>query len=105
YGQQFFPFLRPVALQAGDCVEVNLAADMVRDEYIWRWETTVVGADGSQRAAFRQSSLAGAMVSREQLRKRGQSFVARLNDDARVDRFILEQMAAARSLGEIARGV
>ncbi|MDO8432471.1 MAG: 50S ribosomal protein L11 methyltransferase [Candidatus Binatus sp.] len=103
YGQQFFPFAEAVSLQAGDIVELKLSADVVREDYVWRWDTTIIAGDGSAKAEYRQSSLAGAIVSPAQLRKRGQSFVAQLSDDARVDKFILERMGQSQTLGEIAR--
>jgi len=42
YGQVFFPLLRPVELAVGDGVAVRLSADLVGEDYIWRWETRVL---------------------------------------------------------------
>jgi protein arginine N-methyltransferase 1 len=103
YGQQFFPFLAPISLQSGDRVEVGLAADVVRDDYIWRWDTKILDKDGALKSEIRQSTLAGAIVAPAQLRKRGHSFIPKLGVEAQVDKFVLEQMAASRSLGDIAR--
>jgi len=64
YGIGFFPFLRPVELMEGEHVTVRLAADLVDDGYVWRWETEVPG-----KANFKQSTFFGVPLSTSQLRK------------------------------------
>ena len=38
YGQLFLPWLEPVALEKGQEIQVGLHADLVHQDYIWRWE-------------------------------------------------------------------
>ena len=64
YGTGFFPFLRPVQLMEGERVTVRLAADLVDDGYVWRWDTEVPG-----KANFKQSTFFGVPLSTSQLRK------------------------------------
>ena len=64
YGIGFFPFLRPVELMEGEHVTVRLAADLVDDGYVWRWDTEVPG-----KASFKQSTFYGVPLSTSQLRK------------------------------------
>lgn len=63
YGQMFFPFPEPVALARGDDVSMRLAATLVDDTYVWRWDTTVRGAAGGPRRQFRQSSFQATPVN------------------------------------------
>ena len=67
YGIGFFPFLRPVELMEGEHVNIRLAADLVNDGYVWRWDTEVLG-----KASFKQSTFFGAPLSTSQLRKSAQ---------------------------------
>ncbi|NJL00071.1 MAG: methyltransferase domain-containing protein [Spirulinaceae cyanobacterium SM2_1_0] len=55
YGKAFFPWLEPVALQAGDRVQVTLQANLVQDQYIWRWRSRVNRQEQAI-ADFQQSS-------------------------------------------------
>jgi len=67
YGIGFFPFLQPVELMEGEHVTVRLAADLVNDGYVWRWDTEVPG-----KANFKQSTFFGVPLSTTQLRKSAQ---------------------------------
>jgi SAM-dependent methyltransferase len=64
YGHTFLPWLEPVQLQEGDICEIDLHANLVGDDYVWRWETRIPAAD--KRAGFvhfRQSSFYGSVFS------------------------------------------
>jgi hypothetical protein len=102
YGQQFFPFLAPLELQSGDRVELELAADVIRGEYLWRWETKVFAPDGSPKSDFRQSTLSAAIITPAELRKRAHTYVPQLSVDAEIDTLVLQHIAKRRTLGEIA---
>jgi type I protein arginine methyltransferase len=68
YGHGFFPFPDPVPLHAGDTVEVELRADLVNGDYVWSW-STAIGRGESAPVTFRQSTLRGKLISREELRR------------------------------------
>ena len=70
YGNEFFPFPSEIALEPGDAIRVELAADLVMDRYVWRWSTRVVGAgsDAAVKASFQQTYLATEMYSSERQR-------------------------------------
>jgi len=101
YGQAFFPWSEAVELEAGDVVEAALRADLVGDDYVWSWNTRVLRA-GRQLAAFQQSTFYGEPQAPGQLKKRAASHAPERNEDAEIDRFILERMDGRRTLGEIA---
>lgn len=105
YGSLFLPFTAPLRLAAGDLMLVRLTADLVQDDYIWRWETTVLDQGDQRRVkvAYNQSSFFGMPLSLPQLRKRAAGFTPGLNQEGEIDRQILEMMRGGCSLGEIAR--
>jgi type I protein arginine methyltransferase len=74
YGNAFFPWAKPVALELGDTVSVSLRAQPVGDDYVWVWETQVheAGVGGEIKAAFRQSTFYGDLISPTQIRERAE---------------------------------
>jgi type I protein arginine methyltransferase len=105
YGRAFFPWTRPVAIREGDSILVELKADLVGDNYIWRWDTTIRGGGGldSVKAEFRQSDFFASLLSPAGLRKRAADHRPALGADGEYDLFILSLMDGARSSEEIAR--
>ena len=70
YGNGLFPFSAPVEVLEGDRIQVRLAAKMVEDDYVWRWDTDFFARDDRQpRTSFKQSSFFGVPLSATQLRK------------------------------------
>jgi len=104
YASLFFPWSAPVAVNAGDRIAVTLAANLVGDDYIWRWQARVFdrGREENLKADLKQSTFSSAPLSPKQFQKRSASFVPTLDADAAIDRFVLERMAGGRSLGQIA---
>ena len=105
FGNAFFPWTEPVNLAVGDQVSVSLGAKMVGEQYVWRWETRVLGSgDPKQvKAEYQQSTFFGAPISPAQLRKRATGYVPTLNEEAKIDLLILESMDGTTPLEEIAR--
>jgi protein arginine N-methyltransferase 1 len=103
YGRVLFPWLKPVDLAPGDRVTVELAADLVGNDYIFRWDTRVVAPYGGLKAEFRQSTFYGTPLSPARLRLRTPGHVPSLGAEGRVTRFILELMDGQHSLEDIAR--
>lgn len=105
YGQAFFPLPHPVPLAAGDTVSIRLGADLIGNEYIWRWATHIV--DGQDRhtvkADYKQSTFYGQPVTTQKMHKQAANFVPHLDDKGEVDLFILNLMDGSRSLEEIAQ--
>ena len=104
YGQAFFPLQEPVALSEGDRVSVTLRADLVDDDYVWRWDTRVAanGEAGPVKARFRQSTFYGAPISLDKLKRREAGYVPPPAEDARIDGFVLSRLDGQTSLGDIA---
>jgi protein arginine N-methyltransferase 1 len=103
YSQGFFPWPEALHLAPGDEVRVDLRADLVGEHYVWTWQTRITDRGSAHtRAAFRQSSMLADPLNPEQLRKRGHTFAAELNDDGRIDRHVLDLMERRLPLGDIA---
>lgn len=107
YGSAFFPWTAPVEVAAGDTVSVTLRADLVGEDYIWAWHTTVSGQGLPEqvKASFRQSTFFGVPLSPGRLRKGAASYLPTLNEEGQIEQFILAQMDGQTSLEEIARRV
>jgi type I protein arginine methyltransferase len=105
YGTAFFPWIEPVSLATGDRIEVTLHADLVGEDYLWRWDTRVKDDNGRVKADFKQSTLYGTPISPARLRKRADSYVPAITQDGEIDRFILSLMDGLAPQGDIARRV
>lgn len=101
YGNTFFPLSQPTALNAGDSVTVSLQANLISDDYVWRW-TTIISHQGQVKASFKQSTFFGDSLSLQQLRKKADSYVPRLNEDGLLAQQILSLMNNGQTQGEIA---
>lgn len=107
YGQAFFPLQEPVTLSEGDQVSATLKANLVDDDYLWRWDTRVT-ADGEPdrlKARFRQSTFYGAPISLEKLKQREAGYIPPPEEAAEIDQFVLSRLDGRTSLGEIATGL
>lgn len=103
YGQAFFPWPRPVAMEAGTVAEVVIEARLVGENYLWFWKASVRDARSGEALRFKQSTFHGTPLSSETLRRRAASHVAKLDDDARVDCVALGLMEEGAELGAVAR--
>lgn len=107
YGNAFFPWSTPVPLAVGDAVSVTLHADLVGDEYIWRWNTRIMSPEQEDivKAQFNQSTFYGAPRSPATLRKRASNYIPVVSEDGEIDRLILDLMDGSGSLDDIAREI
>lgn len=106
YGHGLFPLLRPVEVAIGDLVETKIAANLVGEDYVWRWQTRIFDSQRKDKKAdFKQSTFFGAPFSAERLRKRAMNFVPTLTDEGRVHALILQLMDGGTTLEEIAKKV
>jgi protein arginine N-methyltransferase 1 len=104
YGSMFLPWAEPVSLVEGQNVSVDLQANFVEKDYVWRWKTRIDPVDGSgKRICFDQSQLTGAVFSPSKLRRTASDYIPQLSPDGLVDRRALELMDGVNSLEEIAR--
>jgi protein arginine N-methyltransferase 1 len=88
-------------------VTVRLRADLVDDDYVWRWnpQVTAGGASSRVKASFRQSTFYGAPLSLDKLKRREAGYIPPAAEAAEIDRFVLSMMDGRTSLKEIADGL
>ena len=88
-------------------LSVTMRADLIGDDYVWRWDTRVLAQNqaGQAKADFRQSTFYGTALSLASLRKRAASYVPKLAADGELDALILARMDGETSLDDIARQV
>jgi protein arginine N-methyltransferase 1 len=105
YGSEFFPWLEPVPLAAGQNVCADLDAKLLDKDYFWRWTTQIASLERPEEIAtrFEQSQLQGTILSPAKLRKLGSDYVPRLSEEGIVHRRALELMEGRASLEEVAR--
>lgn len=78
YGRSVYAFPRPVAVEEGALVSVDLVARKTVDDYLWSIVTEVAGAAGKPAVELRQSSWVTlpsrrALPARARLGKRGRA--------------------------------
>ncbi len=103
YGQGFLPWLEPVPLEAGQQIEVDLHADPVGGDYIWRWETKIPAYSGQPERIFRQSTFEGAQFMSETLRRHAVDYVPHLTEAGLAEHWLLQAMNGVAPLQEIAQ--
>jgi protein arginine N-methyltransferase 1 len=102
YGHSFLPWLQPVAVSAGQEIHIELHADLVGRDYIWRWETKVCEEGKGPVHHFRQSTLEGALLSPQLLRRHAKDFIPVLSEAGVAERWLLEAMDGKTPIEEIA---
>ncbi|HYW09486.1 MAG TPA: 50S ribosomal protein L11 methyltransferase [Longimicrobium sp.] len=102
YGGAFFPWREPVALRAGDDVTVELRADLVGDEYVWSWNSTI---RASPPVSFRQSTFSGSFIAAHSLRRGAHDHVATLDEEGEIAREALLRMDGRTTLRAVAEAL
>lgn len=107
YGRGFFPLLEPVPVEKGDAINLAIHADLVDGQYIWRWDTLIMGRDDPHavKADYKQSTFDSMSLDIKQLQKRVPSFQPALSEAGQIDQFILSKMKGRTSLERIAQQV
>ena len=102
YGQVFLPWLQAVSLQQGQTICVSLQANLVGDDYVWRWESKI-NRPGQSPLHFRQSTFQAANFTPEALRRRSADFVPSLSPEGLADRWLLQAMDGKKPLQQMAQ--
>jgi protein arginine N-methyltransferase 1 len=103
HGQLFLPWLEPVALEKGQEIQVGLHADLVDQDYIWRWETRIPARANHPALHFQQSTFQGAILSFESLRRQAVDYAPLLSEAGQADLWMVERMNGSTSLQKIAQ--
>ena len=102
YGQMYLPWPQPVPLHRGDCVEAQIRARLVGDDYVWVWDTAVRTAEGGRvPRTFRQSTLQSSVWSSEWLATHQLDARPTLGPRGRAALEALRAMEQGAAVGEI----
>lgn len=102
YGQIFLPWLDPVTVAEGQEIQVELHADLVGGDYIWRWETRISEEGNGVVHHFQQSTLQGAQFSPHWVSRHALDFVPVLTESGQAERWLMQAMDGKASLRDIA---
>src|ERR1700688_415317 len=102
-GQLFLPWPEPVPISQGQDIWIGLHADLIGENYIWRWEGKLRANGSGSEHHFQQSTLQGANFTPQALRRRAADFVPMLSEEGRADRWLLHAMDSKASLEQIAQ--
>ena len=104
YGQVAVTWPRPVEIEVGDTVDVSVRADLVREDYVWSWRTSIQagGGAGGTKARFEQSTFFAEPLSVSWLRKRAADHVATLTERGEMAHLVLDAMRDGAPLRAIA---
>lgn len=103
YGHSFLPWLEPVPISTGQEIQVELHADLVGGDYIWRWETKIYEEGKGVVHHFQQSTLQGTRFSPQWLRRHAIDFVPVLSEAGEAERWLLQAMDGKAPLQDIAQ--
>jgi type I protein arginine methyltransferase len=103
YGQLFLPWLEPVEIIEGQQIRLDLQANLVGADYVWRWDTTIAATGGGKDIQFSQSTFQGVPFSAQSLRRHALDYVPSLDPSAQADRWLLDAMDGKHALVEIAQ--
>lgn len=104
YGRAFFPWPEPLSLEEGDQVDVEIRADLLGGDYIWRWTTEwyAGGTRAKLKKRFEQNSFLGEPLSLQSLQQRTASANFVLNNAGLIRRAILNGLALDQDSSAIA---
>ncbi len=107
YGRGFFPLLEPISIAEGDTVNLSLHAELLGDEYEWRWHTCVQSQDDPDviKADFEQSTTIAKAYENKLIAAHISNEQPGLGTDGEVAMFILEKLDGETSVGHIAQQV
>ena len=106
YGCGFFPLLEPISIGKGDTIILNVHANLVEDQYQWRWHTRIQSGEDPQaiKADFKQSTDLDKTMESARLHERILNFRPARNKAGEIDHFILGEMDGRQTIDQIARG-
>jgi len=102
YGSAFFPWPRPVEVEAGDAVSVAIDAKLIGGSYVWQWRSDIRSREGEEKAKFSQGSFYANPLSLAELRRKKPDFVPSLNRKGEMARCTLNLVGGQLSNNDIA---
>jgi protein arginine N-methyltransferase 1 len=104
YGCGFFPLLEPVPITKGDKITLDIRADLIGGQYVWRWHTRIHSGDKSRaiKADFEQSTDLESTLESAKLHESVLNFKPSRSETGEIDHFILGRMDGRNTIDQIA---
>ena len=104
YGCGFFPLLEPVTIAKGDTITLDIRADLVNDQYLWRWHTCIHSGDDPQviKANYEQSTDLDSASESAVLHESVLNFRPSRSESGEIDHFLLGMMDGRNTIDQIA---
>jgi SAM-dependent methyltransferase len=105
YGRGFFPLEKPVDIDKGDVIYLDISASLEGGEYIWSWHTRIHsdGDPGEIIADFNQSTCYEAPSRKGAIQDRASIIKPSLSDLDQIELFVLNQMDGVKTIEQIGR--
>jgi protein arginine N-methyltransferase 1 len=104
YGQLFFPMQEPLPVLPKHVIRVDVRADLIGDDYVWRWTTVANCPTTSDKIIrYQQSSFFSNVCSVQDLEKRSGTYLPSLNPEGQIYKRALDLMNTRQPLGQIAQ--
>jgi protein arginine N-methyltransferase 1 len=104
YRQIFLPWPKATELNKGDVIRVALKADLIGEDYFWRWDSRVIDPKrpDQMKESFQQSDFFSVPRDPARFRKRIPTYIPNLSEEGEIDRFVLNAMDGVTPLERIA---
>ena len=106
YGQLFFPMQEPLRVLGKQLITVDVRADLIGDDYVWKWTTVANCSTASDKIiGYHQSSFFNKVYSIQELEKRSDIYLPALNREGQIYKRVLGLMHSGQRLGQIAQTI
>lgn len=102
YGQTFVPWPRPVELELGSRVTVEISTRLVGVGHLLQWRTTVQRSGDAVTETFAQSNFGSMPLPHRRLEQRRSTATPRATEEARVTRTVIEAFDGSTALADVA---
>ncbi|GMQ79509.1 MAG: hypothetical protein BMS9Abin02_2106 [Anaerolineae bacterium] len=105
YGRGFFPLKKPVDIDKGDVIYLDISAHLEGGIYIWSWHTRIHsdGDSGEKIAEFNQSTFYEDSSRNSTIRNGASIIKPSLSDLEQIELFALNQMDGVKTIEQIGR--
>ena len=107
YGYGFFPLLKPVAIQEGDAITLDIKSKYIREQYAWSWHTRIQSDEktGIIKANFEQISSHESTIENAVLHESVLQSKPSQSEAGEIGIFILDMMDGRNTIDQIASQV
>jgi len=105
YGRGFFPLLEPISITQGDPITFSIRAELVGEDYSWRWFTRVQSQDDPKviKAEFEQTTTFDGISKIKRIMEHDLTFRPSLSEKGEIDFFVLGKINNRTTIAQIAQ--